>query len=172
MSSIEDFLHSFASNDAFKAFNYFMQEPAFIILIAFFALGIIWLKRDKYSRLSVVISLLVTLILVTVLKQLYGDPRPCVGLPGCEPDFGFPSGHAALSFSLAMNLFGVSSFYFAILLAVLIALSRVISGAHTFAQIAGGMILGVLVSTTIAVILQKLREKNEEKNDKIRVFKK
>lgn len=162
MSSIEDFLHSFAGNDAFKAFNYFMQEPAFIVLIALFALVILWLKRDKYSRLTIIISLLVTLVLVTVLKQLYADPRPCVGLPGCEGDFGFPSGHSALSFSLAMNLFGASSFYLAIFLATLIALSRVVSGAHTFAQIAGGMILGVIVSTTIAIVFQKLREKYEQ----------
>ncbi len=149
MSSIEVFLQSLAGAEWFKVFNYFMQDPVFIVVIAVLALLAIVLVPRKSSKASVLLSLVLTSILVTVLKQLYADLRPCTGLENCDVDFGFPSGHASLAFALAFTTFGTKYFYVFIAVAVLVALSRVASGVHSFPQVVAGMVLGFFVSTIV-----------------------
>ena len=146
---IEDFLHSLASTSWFQFFNYFMQDALFIPLVAVLALLAILLLKGKSSKAIVVLSLVVVSVLVTVLKQIYSDPRPCDGLLGCEGGFGFPSGHSSLAFTLAFTTFGTRYFYAFTLFAVAVALSRVASGVHSFPQVAAGMVLGFLVSTSV-----------------------
>lgn len=146
---IEDFLHSLASTSAFQAFNYLMQDAAYIPLVAVLSLIAIVLLQTKSSKATVVVSLFVVSILVAVLKQIYADPRPCDGLLACEPGYGFPSGHSSLAFTLAFTTFGTKYFYAFIAFAVLVALSRVASAVHSFPQVVAGMVLGFLVSTTV-----------------------
>lgn len=146
---IEDFLHSLASTSWFQAFNYLMQDAVFIPLVAVLALLAIVLLQGKSSKATVVLSLFVVSILVTALKYIYADPRPCDGLPGCEAGYGFPSGHSSLAFTLAFTTFGTKYFYAFTAFAVLVALSRVASGVHSFPQVAAGMVLGFLVATTV-----------------------
>ncbi len=159
MSSIEDFLHSIAYRNLFSYFNHFMAEPLFYVVVVVFALLAVLVVKKKGTKAAVIASLLLTGVLVLLLKSLYAEPRPCVGLSYCEPDFGFPSGHAALSFAVAFNTFGTNYFYYFIAFAVLVALSRVISGLHTFPQIVAGMILGFIVSTTVNLVVQKIVSK-------------
>lgn len=150
---IEDFLHSLASASWFSAFNYFMQDSVFVVVVAVLALLAIVLLPRKSSKATVVVSLVVVSILVTIIKQIYADPRPCDGLLGCEPGYGFPSGHSSLAFTLAFTTFGTKYFYAFVVIAVLVALSRVASGVHSFPQVAAGMVLGFLVSTSVNYVL-------------------
>ena len=147
---IEDFLHSLASTGWFQFFNYFMQDALFIPLVAVLALLAIVLLKDKGAKATVVVSLILVSILVTILKQIYADPRPCDGLLDCEAGYGFPSGHSSLAFTLAFATFGTKYFYAFTAFAVLVALSRVASGVHSFPQVVAGMVLGFLVSTSVS----------------------
>ncbi|MFH0713411.1 MAG: phosphatase PAP2 family protein [Candidatus Micrarchaeota archaeon] len=150
MSYIEDSLHSFAGNDLFKVFNFFMQDAVFAVVVLLLAVFLVW--RMRKSPVVVVGSLVVVFIAVQLAKLLYQDPRPCVGLDGCETGFGFPSLHSAMSFALAGTVFGTKAFYTLIAFAVLVALSRVISLQHSFPQIVAGAVLGFLAP----LLLQKL----------------
>ncbi len=154
MSVIEDFLHSFSSNDAFKLFNAFMQEPIFIAVAILLTLATFFSLKKSEQRKAVLLSLLLAGVLVSILKQLYADPRPCAGLPGCEDGYGFPSAHSTIAFAIASHTFGMREFYFFLVLAVLIALSRVVAGVHSFPQVVAGAVLGFAISTSVAIFLQ------------------
>ncbi|MFH1246833.1 MAG: phosphatase PAP2 family protein [Candidatus Micrarchaeota archaeon] len=132
-----------------------MQDSVFAFVVVLLALLAVVLVKGKTSKASVVLSLAITALLVLLLKLLYAEPRPCAGLPWCDSDFGFPSMHSALSFSVAFSTFGTVYFYGFLLLAVLVALSRVASGLHSFPQVVAGMVLGVLVPMVVSLVLSK-----------------
>ena len=155
MSGTESFLHSFATSDVFKAFNLAMQEPAFLLVVLLFA-GAAFFIVEKKRRPNVVVSLILTAIIVTVLKYLFAEARPCVGLSGCEADFGFPSGHAALAFSIAAHSFGTKYFYGFLLVALAITLSRVIANVHSFPQVLAGAAIGFAISIVSGTILNSV----------------
>ncbi|MBI4406754.1 phosphatase PAP2 family protein [Candidatus Micrarchaeota archaeon] len=155
MALMREFLRSFAENDAFLAFNALMNEPFFLPFMILLAFAAFLSAKNNSSRVTLLLSLLVTTVLATFLKSLYADPRPCAGLPGCEDGFGFPSGHSALAFAIATPTFGTRFFYFFVVLATVIALSRVVAGVHFIPQIVGGAVLGFIVSATVKILVEK-----------------
>jgi len=103
----------------------------------------------KHSKEEIaVISLIIVLILVVITKVYFGKGQPLRG--------GMPSGHAALSFSAWMAItFITESFTASILsliLAIIIAQSRVATKVHTWWEV----ILGGLIGTVVTFLLFKI----------------
>lgn len=100
--------------------------------------------RQSPTHLTFV-SLVMTILLVVVGKTWKGRGTPLRG--------GMPSGHAALAFTLstAISLISKNAMVVTLvmLLAVLVAQSRVESGIHTFFEVLMGGILGLLVTILI-----------------------
>lgn len=135
--------------------------------------GFIWVLAgvclicSKKYRLYGVMLLAALMLTHTVgeiiLKQLVARPRPFVAFPGhrlliAEPiGYSFPSGHAGSSFTAAFILrrankkFGVP----ALLLAVLIAFSRVFLFVHYPSDILAGAILGVFCAFFICFLFKE-----------------
>lgn len=99
--------------------------------------------------ISMLLNLLATNI---VLKNLFSRTRPYVAVEGLhriieeQIDFSFPSGHTACSFAAATVIFlmcprkvGVP----AMVLAVLISLSRLYVGVHFPSDVIGGALIGI-----------------------------
>jgi len=111
-------------------------------------------KKNKQKVAWIILALLPSIIIssliVDLLKNLFKIPRSCVGLVGCPISYSFPSGHAAVVFAFAtiILLFTrkkvLSSLI--ILLAILVALSRVFLNYHTVLDITGGSIVGIIIS--------------------------
>lgn len=89
-----------------------------------------------------------------VMKHLIARPRPCrvlVGIneiAGCSRTFSFPSGHASMSFSIA---FVMIKFYRwqaipILILAGLVAYSRIYAGVHYPSDVAAGLLLGTVIA--------------------------
>lgn len=93
------------------------------------------------------IAFLVTVLLVIVLKAVFGRGLPLSG--------GLPSGHAALAFSgwaavtylVGGQAYGVLASAVALIMAILTAQTRVEAGIHTTLEVVVGAILGILVTT-------------------------
>ena len=107
------------------------------------------LKIAKHSREDVaIISFVVLLILVIITKTFFGKGSPLRG--------GIPSGHAAVAFSIwAAVTFLSEAFlpsFLVLILAVLVAQSRVSIGVHKPWEV----ILGALLGSVVTFFLFKL----------------
>ena len=95
------------------------------------------------------IALLVTILLVIVLKAIFGRGLPLSG--------GLPSGHAALAFSgwaavtylVGDERYGILASAVVLVMAALTAQTRVEAGIHTTLEVVMGAILGILVTTMV-----------------------
>ena len=93
-------------------------------------------------------------LLDSAIKLVVRHPRPAVAMIALPPDFSFPSGHAvaasALYVTLALLAAGVERragprrllITSGVLVAVLVAWSRVYLGVHYLSDVVGGLMLG------------------------------
>ena len=132
--------------------------------------GIIWLVLSgllcvfpKYRKTGVTMltALALDVLLCNVmLKPLVGRMRPFTVNTGVEllinapKDFSFPSGHTAASFAAAFALLFVKNKLWipSMILASLIAFSRVYLYVHYPTDVLAGILLGLIVSVAANVI--------------------
>lgn len=122
------------------------------------AVGVILLffKKTRPIGFSVLVSLVINAIFTNLtLKDLIARPRPFVVSDAIvtlvkEPgSFSFPSGHTSASVTAALVLFKLTPKKYgisALILAALIALSRIYVGVHYPTDILGGLIVAVVSS--------------------------
>ncbi len=140
------------------------------------ALGIILLifKKTRPIGFTVLIALLFNLIITNLtLKDLIARPRPFVVnetikplVGGVNPYTSFPSGHTSGSFSAMFALYrwvpkkiGIP----ALVLAGLVAISRLYVGVHYPTDLLGGFVIGFICSVWAYHIVQVVRRKIGEK---------
>jgi len=107
------------------------------------------LNVAKHAKADVaVVALIVVLILVVLTKAFFGKGKPLRG--------GMPSGHAAVSFSIWIAIVFISESFtpslLVLIMAILIAQSRVSTGAHSPLEV----IMGALLGTTVTFLLFKI----------------
>lgn len=109
------------------------------------------IKIARHSKEEItLLSLLVVLISVIILKSRFGKGHPLRG--------GMPSGHSAVAFSIWTAVTFVSKDFtislFTLILAGLIAQSRVIVKAHTPLEVLIGAILGSALTAIFFLIFR------------------
>jgi len=113
-----------------------LSEPVF----AYTATSLSAIKRAPDH--ITIIALIVVLIAVVIMKSLTGRGEPLHG--------GMPSGHSAISFSIATSVALISMDPFISLLAFLLALmvshSRLLLGIHTKMEVIIGALTGFLIT--------------------------
>lgn len=128
-----------------------------VFLLIILTLLFLAYKKDHKLFYNSLIAIIVTLLVTVVLKELVDRPRPyelmsVVSQAGADYLPSFPSGHAALAFSLATSvivgrkLFGV----LLMILAAIISLGRVVALVHYPTDIAFGMLVGVFVALFVS----------------------
>ena len=140
------------------------------------AMGItlLFFKKTRPIGFTVLLSLLFDYLIVNVtLKGLVARPRPFVVnelieplVGGVSPYRSFPSGHSAGSFAAMFALYkwvpkkiGIP----ALVLASLVALSRLYVGVHHPTDIIGGCIIGCVCSVLAYRVVKRLLKRIEEK---------
>lgn len=128
-------------------------------------------KKTRIIGLTASLSLAIEYILTNLfLKVVIARTRPFVvndaievitKLPG---DFSFPSGHSGACFAVASVMcmlmpkkYGIP----AIIIATLIALSRLYVGVHYPTDVLGGILIGCLTGFMANLIVKKLCKKKE-----------
>lgn len=118
--------------------------------------SILLLFSRSYGKVGITCgtSLILHLVLVNaVAKNMFRRVRPyeaieeLTNLIGKQSDFSFPSGHTAASFAVATVFLFMMPKKFsipALILALLISLSRLYVGVHYPTDVLGGMLIGVI----------------------------
>jgi diacylglycerol kinase (ATP) len=102
----------------------------------------------------VVVSIVLLTLIVIISKLLSNTGSPWHG--------GIISGHSAIGFLLAMTIFFISQnnpavTFMAVLLAVLVAQSRVEAGVHSLREVVLGAVLAIFLTSLVYWVMPKLR---------------
>ena len=128
------------------------------------AVILLLIPKTRKTGAIVVAALAVDIVLCNgILKPFIGRIRPCdintsIQLLVARPDdFSFPSGHTAASFAAVTALFFAKEKYRypALVLAVLIAFSRLYLYVHYPTDILGGILVGILCGVIAYLITKK-----------------
>lgn len=114
-----------------------------------------------------------------ILKVMIARERPCRAietirlLVRCPGSFSMPSGHAISSFSFSVPLFYLTRDYlamkwrlFPVILASLIAFSRLYLGVHYPSDVLAGALLGATIGLAFSMLYQAVRMKGFTKQKK------
>ena len=121
------------------------------------------IRKRRIVGVAALIALILTAIIANIgLKSIVGRPRPyqvdsSVELHFKCSDSSFPSGHTASSFAAAMVIFFAykKAGIVAIVLASLIAFSRMYFFVHFPTDILGGIVVGVLIAKVVNYFTEK-----------------
>ena len=123
--------------------------------IVWIVVSVLFLCFRRYRKCGIVMIsalLLCTLINTVILKNLFQRPRPFEGIPELmvlikrPSGFSFPSGHASTSFACAWVLMSMEKKFAVpgLILAALIAFSRVYVGVHYATDVIAGAVVGII----------------------------
>lgn len=133
------------------------------------AIALLCFKKYRKAGATMSVALIFSLIYCNlILKNLVARERPFDADTTLIPlvdahDFSFPSGHTSASFAAAISLFvchkkeGIA----ALILAALIAFSRMYVGVHYPTDILGGIVTGSLAAITSVIIVYMVVKKYE-----------
>ena len=136
--------------------------------IIWIVLAVVFLILPKTRKVGIIVAtaLLVNLVLCNlILKNLVARMRPydvntAIAILIKKPlDFSFPSGHTAASFAAMTALFLAKmkkTWIAALILAVLIAFSRLYFYVHYPTDVLGGIAVGILSGVIGYAIVEKL----------------
>jgi len=150
MNLDQTLLHFFNQTLANPVLDGIMLTLTLVALGVYVGIGVVLLWSDRYRPLgkALLTAYIVSFIWTMVFQFMILRPRPDdVRLIWPTPNYpSYPSGHSALAFAAAMTIyFAVKSRWLKwgnLLMAALIALSRVYLGHHNPSDILGGAILG------------------------------
>ena len=131
------------------------------------ALVLLCIPRTRRVGLTVALALVLDVIVCNgVLKPLFDRVRPCVVNPAvellvaCPTDASFPSGHTAASFAAVSALVAAGSRLWmpGLVLAVLIAVSRLYLYVHWPTDVLAGALLGWGLGCAARSLLRRMKE--------------
>ena len=152
-----------------------MLTPVFVFITTLGNAGIVWIlmsvgmlffPKTRKAGVACLISLLLSLIVDNViLKNLVARTRPYDVIPGLTSlvgamkDYSFPSGHTGSSFAAAVVMlrmlpkrYGIP----AVVLAVLIGLSRLYVGVHYPTDVLAGAMIGSGIAVMVSMFAEKI----------------
>ena len=156
----------------FLGTHYFLI-PANLLLIGYFLI-----KKHRWYSIKFPVIALGSLLLMFLLKTVFGRPRPLVPLLSEARGLSFPSGHAMMSFSFyglliimiyKSNLAPVIKWLLIAMLGlciVFIGISRVYLRVHYASDVLAGFTLGLMWLILSVYILDKI-ENVSKKNIKV-----
>lgn len=146
----------------------------YLVFVVVFIAFVYAINQDESERkkliLLAVISFPTAYVMAKIGSLLYYDPRPFVmgdfaPLIYSVPDNGFPSGHTLISALIAsIAYFGSQRLGVALfILALIVSLSRVLAGVHSFVDILGSVIIAFVAVWMVRYYLFAHRDSQENR---------
>ncbi|MBI5681866.1 MAG: phosphatase PAP2 family protein [Deltaproteobacteria bacterium] len=142
-----------------------------LIIISWFAIFMLTGSKGKRIALVILLVILISDQTAGLMKHIFHRPRPCTVLTdirllvGCGASYSFPSNHAANIFAVMTYL----SYHYRrlspifLIIAFLVAYSRIYVGVHYPMDVLGGIFLGLIISSVIIIterwIIARWRDK-------------
>lgn len=129
-------------------------------------------KKTRTVGIAALLALLVNLLITNVtLKPLIARTRPYEVIEGLKiliaapHDYSFPSGHTSASFSAALvylqmlpRRYGIAF----VVLAALIAFSRLYVGVHYPTDVLGGLVVGIFSAWAAVRLVRTIQQKRKQ----------
>lgn len=177
--NVRAYVHSYASpflTEAMRVFS-FLGSTLFLVLLGIVIVGIFYYLKHRRAALIFTITTLGASLLLTCLKYAFRRARPEPFFDTTLPSsYSFPSGHSLGAFCFYLALAAILNnrieklwlkiliWTFAVLLVLLIGISRVYLGVHYPSDVLAGFVVGFIWVVTIAVadkLIHARREKSE-----------
>ena len=163
--AVLNFINSYCHNpvlDRIMPLITYLGDMGFVWVI----ISVVLLANKKYRRTGIMVIcalIMASLLGDGIIKNLIQRPRPCVDIPAfklliAKPlSYSFPSGHTATAFAATGVLAKAFEKYriYIILLASMIAFSRMYLDVHYPTDIIGGIILGFFCSAMVNICSEK-----------------
>lgn len=161
MTYIQENLHNALTDFLFPIITCLGEAGAVWLLTA---AVLLCFKKTRTTGILVLVTMALTFLTGELgLKNLICRPRPCHTFPEvpllvpCPDSFSFPSGHSASSFTAAVMLFlrHKKQAWPALILAALIAFSRVFLFVHYPTDVLAGALLGTLFALAVYSVFRR-----------------
>ncbi len=134
----------------------YLEYVNLLVIIVIFTL--FFLLKDKKQIPPFIISIVLALSIATLLKYIIMRPRPFETLQIInlidKTGYSFPSGHTTYAF-IPLYFLHKKEFKIWLLIAIIIAFSRIYLGVHYLSDVIAGAILGIGIS----ILTKKLYKK-------------
>jgi len=171
-SIVSDFNTDLMQFFTFLGTHYFLI-PANLLLIAFYT----FIKKHRWYSIKIPVVSIGSLLMMLFLKQIFHRPRPLIPLLDEARGFGFPSGHATMSFAfygliiyilwhnIAHPFYRWMAVIVLLLLILVIGISRIYLRVHYASDVLAGFSLGVLWLIISLTVLNKMERISRKEID-------
>ncbi|MBS3069383.1 phosphatase PAP2 family protein [Candidatus Micrarchaeota archaeon] len=120
-----------------------LHDPYIFTFMLLSLFCLYWLASKDTRHVALIsCALFLATFLGLAIKEMAQQPRMCEAYPSkvhCPQDYSFPSLHAAAAFSIALCFLRSRAFLPLLAIALLVSLSRIYLGVHTFFDMAGAL---------------------------------
>jgi undecaprenyl-diphosphatase len=186
------FINQKTANAAFDMLMPALSQRGYLLIIPFLLAMLLRAANRKNDRGTTFLAAALWTLLISCcavylaefaeywMKETVARVRPCRVIEGlrlilpCPASFSMPSGHASSSFAFAVPLFYLTRKYIALIwrlyplvLAAMVAFSRIYLGVHYPTDVLAGALLGSMIGLCLSILYQAVVTEEFMKQKKI-----